>query len=70
MEIQEAGPWKRIWRLKVPEKIRFFLWLVFKGELPRNEKRNRNQLRATAACPRCDEEIEDLEHLFIGCPQA
>ncbi|KAL6544208.1 hypothetical protein OROGR_010705 [Orobanche gracilis] len=65
-----TGPWKRIWRCKVPEKVRFFLWLIAKGALPTNAKIFNNHLSNSAACSRCHAEIEDANHLFRGCPMA
>lgn len=65
----DIGPWRRIWKLKVHEKIRFFLWLVRHDALPTNEKRHRNHLSITAVFPSCDGELEDLQHLFRDCPQ-
>src|ERR1044072_9407222 len=46
----------------------FFLWLVAKSALPTNAKRNSCHLSPSAACPRCTEPTEDLNHLFRKCP--
>lgn len=64
------GCWKRIWSSKIPEKIRFFLWLVRKGALPTNEKRFRNHLSTTTACSRCGAVLEDVDHVFRRCPDS
>lgn len=62
--------WKHIWKAKVPEKLRFFLWLVGKGSLPTNAKRERSHLSNFATCSRCSAVIEDENHVFRECPQS
>lgn len=62
--------WKRIWKSKVPEKIRLFLWLIANGTLPTNSKRRINHMSLSASCPRCAAEVEDLYHVFMTCERS
>ena len=65
--IQEPW-WKRIWHCNVPEKVRYFLWLIAKESLPTNVKRLSCHLAQSATCLRCGAPQEDLHHMFRECP--
>ncbi|KAL5769785.1 hypothetical protein ACOSP7_013939 [Xanthoceras sorbifolium] len=56
-----------IWKLKLPPKIIYFLWLVFHGKLLTNLQRNIRGLSNVAVCPRCEEGIKDIQHLLCNC---
>ncbi|KAA3475772.1 non-LTR retroelement reverse transcriptase-like [Gossypium australe] len=60
--------WKAIWKLKVPERICTFLWLVLHGRIMTNERRARMGLASTAQCERCTTLSEDMLHLLRDCP--
>lgn len=45
--------WKWIWKLHVPAKIQFFIWLVCHQALPTNAMRHRRHLSASPLCKRC-----------------
>ncbi|KAL8154116.1 hypothetical protein V2J09_011876 [Rumex salicifolius] len=53
-------------KLKVPERIRTFVWLMAHGILT-NEERRRRHLTDVALCPICKRETESLAHLFRDC---
>ncbi|KAA3472034.1 non-LTR retrotransposon transposase [Gossypium australe] len=62
--------WKAVWKLRVPERIRTFLWLVLHGRLMTNERRTRLGLAQTAQCERCSSHSEDMLHLLRDCPHS
>ncbi|KAL5756987.1 hypothetical protein ACOSQ2_021733 [Xanthoceras sorbifolium] len=67
VENVEDCHWKFIWKLKLPPKLRHFLWLVFQGKLLTNLQRYVRGLTSDDACPCCHENVEDLNHLFRDC---
>lgn len=66
----ENSDWMWIWKLKVPAKLYFFIWLVLHSCLPINSLRASRGMIPMNYCPRCDDTPEDLNHLFRGCPKA
>lgn len=62
--------WKQIWRTKVPERIRFFLWQIAREVIPTNSKQRHNHLAVSSVCPRCDGDVEDVDHLFRCCDES
>lgn len=69
-EGSDLSGWKWLWKLKVPSKLKTFTWLILLNKLPTNELRNHRGLCQSGLCPRCNLEIEDINHLFRGCPKA
>lgn len=61
-EENDANRWLWFWKLKVPAKLKTFIWLIMPNRLPTN------QLRATPLdiCPRCREITKDMNHPFRG----
>jgi len=62
--------WKRIWKQRVPQRVRVFLWLVFHNKLMTNAERFRRHLHHSSYCEQCQGEVEDLNHIFRRCPRA
>ncbi|KAL8128645.1 LOW QUALITY PROTEIN: hypothetical protein V2J09_017800 [Rumex salicifolius] len=58
-----------IWKFKVPERIRTFVWLAARGCILTNEERRRRHLTDVVTCPICKTELESLSHLFRDCPK-
>lgn len=56
--------WKWTWKLKIPQKLKYFLWLVLKGRLLTNQLRVVRHLADTNTCPRCGQYSEDMAHLL------
>ncbi|KAG8473851.1 hypothetical protein CXB51_036041 [Gossypium anomalum] len=60
----------RIWNLKVPPKVKSFLWMVSIDRIPTKEfldKRGVKFGQLGIGCPWCEREIESLEHLLFNC---
>ncbi|CAL1361155.1 unnamed protein product [Linum trigynum] len=62
--------WKAVWRLQVPERVRCFIWLVAQEKISSNEFRTRRHLAQDGACYRCENQLENLDHIFRRCPPA
>lgn len=60
---------ERIWKIKVPNKIIGFLWLVRHGHVLCNVERSKSGLTINTDCPRCDGSAEDLNHMFRTYPR-
>ncbi|XP_057442323.1 uncharacterized protein LOC130734042 [Lotus japonicus] len=59
-----------VWKLKVPEKVRVFVWLVLHNAIQVNQLRARCHMAADATCTRCSNSIEDALHCLRDCPQS
>ncbi|XP_057432083.1 uncharacterized protein LOC130724829 [Lotus japonicus] len=57
--------WSRIWKLQIPEKYKFFLWLCL-----HNARRFTCQLASSPACTRCSHPLEDGLHCLRDCPHS
>ncbi|XP_031124258.1 uncharacterized protein LOC116026974 [Ipomoea triloba] len=62
--------WKRIWELKVPNKICFFIWLLLHGKILTNAERRRRHLTTNDWCVCCAGVEETCDHLFRYCSES
>ena len=60
---------KYLWKLKVPLKIRIFLWFLHRKELLTKDNLIKRRWIGCKKCVFCDTD-ETVEHLFISCPFA
>lgn len=69
---QEADgrTWKWLWKAKIPQKLKCFLWLILHDRLLTNQLRFKRNMTTTAVCPRCGLYSEDSSHLLRECPCA
>ncbi|XP_058783458.1 uncharacterized protein LOC131658145 [Vicia villosa] len=60
---------KTIWALKIPIRIQVFSWRFLAGRLPLKDQLLRRNVPniASANCPFCDVQAENLNHLFFDC---
>ncbi|XP_057449118.1 uncharacterized protein LOC130740498 [Lotus japonicus] len=65
-----AGDWRWVWSLKVPERVRFFVWLVLHQSIQTNAYRYRCNMTATPNCSRCSATEEDALHCLRDCPHS
>ncbi|KAK1306655.1 hypothetical protein QJS10_CPA10g01513 [Acorus calamus] len=63
-----AGKWREIWRIKIPLKAKFFLWLMYQDKLLTRGYRAKWAPLADASCLMCREELETSNHLMLHCP--
>lgn len=59
--------WNWIWKLRVPAKLKGFLWICMHGKLLTNQQRMIRGLSTEDTCPRCNATCEDIFHLFFNC---
>ena len=61
-----------IWKMKLPNKVKFFGWLLFLGRLnTRTHLHHRNlRGREESNCKLCHTQLETDAHIFVECPRA
>ncbi|CAL2244240.1 unnamed protein product [Prunus armeniaca] len=64
-----GSPWKFIWNLKIPPRVKMFTWLLTQKKILTNVQRVRRHLSRDPSCPLCHYHEESLQHLFISCPR-
>ncbi|CAL1389644.1 unnamed protein product [Linum trigynum] len=62
----EGGFWKKLWSMKVPPKVRHFLWKFANDILPTGDRVSRKSDRWSEKCPFCDDRETQL-HAFVEC---
>jgi hypothetical protein len=58
---------KQLWKIKAPNKCRFFLWLLLHGRCWTSDRLQRHELPNNSNCALCNQEAETLEHLLLHC---
>ena len=62
--------WKQLWKLKVKQKLKVFIWKGLNNALPVNELIFARTKMGDPRCTGCGEEEETVEHLFFHCKKA
>jgi hypothetical protein len=63
--------WKIIWQMKIPSKVKIFMWHSLHGILPLKSIIIYNHHIGTAGgCPICNQGPEDINHLLFQCEAA
>lgn len=62
-----SGFWRRLWNLKIPAKVKQFLWSAATECLPTRSRLIEKRVRLNAICPMCNEDVESSMHIFIQC---
>ena len=60
-------PWKNVWKIKVPSKVAFFLWLAAHDKNLTIDNLCRWQHSVVEWCFMCKRGSETGEHLFLHC---
>lgn len=69
-DVNDIKGWKWFWKIKLPQKLKTFLWLIFHDKLPTNLMRAKRGINTSVCCPRCNLALENMDHLFRDCPKA
>jgi hypothetical protein len=62
--------WKIIWKLKVPAKVKIFIWRSLHGIIPVKCVLANRHIGTSGECPICHQGAEDIRHLLFTCPTA
>lgn len=68
--VLENEIWKKIWRLKVPPKIRVFWWRVIHEFLPTRQILQHRHVEPTAFCEVYGADEESIKHILTKCTVA
>ena len=61
------GLWNGIWKLKVPNKVRHFLWQAIRESLPSKSNLHRRQVLSFGICGACGDYVKDGIHTLWLC---
>ncbi|KAK7266231.1 hypothetical protein RIF29_18873 [Crotalaria pallida] len=67
---QDPSHWGWIWKLKLPLKLNFFLWLVCHSAIPTNMLRVQRRCASSDVCARCGVGGEHISHCLRDCNKA
>lgn len=67
---KEEGIWDLIWRTKVPNRVRAFMWKATHERIMCNQVRYRRGFTTYGNCLFCRDIPEDTEYVLRGCPKA
>ncbi|KAK8705482.1 hypothetical protein V6N13_049084 [Hibiscus sabdariffa] len=59
--------WRKIWALKVPHRVRVFMWLAAHQAHLTNVERVRRHLATSDECVLCHGGPEDMDHVMRSC---
>nr|GMC81691.1 uncharacterized protein LOC109176397 [Ipomoea batatas] len=59
--------WNQLWRLKIPPKIKNFIWRCARNILPVKTVLLQRRVEIPPDCPLCHKEVESRSHLFLDC---
>ena len=63
------GRHKKIWKIKIPLKIKIFLWFLQRGVILTKDNLTRTNWKGSQKCICCNKN-ETIQHLFLECPFA
>ena len=61
--------WRSLWKLKVPGKIKHFLWKACSDALPTKSNLHRRKISPDDLCSRCAKEPETVIHAMWSCEE-
>lgn len=62
--------WPLVWKVRVPQSYRVFLWRIVHGRIMTNEYRARLGMTDCGVCSLCVEGSESILHVLRDCPYA
>ena len=62
----EEKEWDDLWRVKVPPKIRLFLWRLARHSIPIGDIRHRRNMALNSLCGICGE-VDSWRHSLLDC---
>lgn len=65
-----SGFWRRLWNLKIPPKVKNFLWRATKECLPTKDLLCRRRVPVNVICPTCNNAPESILHSLVTCSYA
>ena len=70
MMLNDLGyPYKFMWKTKIPQKIKIFLWLAIRNSILTKVNLVRRGWKGPVSCHFCGA-VETIDHLFVSCSTA
>ncbi|XP_016165109.1 uncharacterized protein LOC107607701 [Arachis ipaensis] len=66
----ERDNWLWVWRLHIPKKYKFLIWLSLHNAIPTAKFRLSRGLTLSSTCHRCQNGFESILHCLHECPSA
>lgn len=63
----DLWPWKHIWKVRIPYKVAYFVWLVARKACLTQDNLRRRGISLCSRCHLCGREEETNSHLFLHC---
>lgn len=70
LSFEEVRGWRTMWRVDVPQRVRFSLWLASHDRVMTNSNRFLRNLTDDPRCLVCGEVEENTAHILRDCPTA
>jgi hypothetical protein len=64
------GPWKIIWKSKIPLRVAFFVWTAVLGKILTIDNLRKKNIIVTEWCCMCKKSGESIDHLLLHCETA
>ena len=65
--VLSTGFWSSIWKLKVPGKVKHFMWKACSDCLPTKTRLVKRRVLTNPICHLCNRAEEDTHHALWGC---
>ncbi|KAL8127779.1 hypothetical protein AgCh_014632 [Apium graveolens] len=65
--VPQSVGWKKVWHLRIPNKIKVFIWKFLRNVVPTRKRLSERGIRIGITCPMCLSDIEHMTHLFFEC---
>ncbi|CAL1377377.1 unnamed protein product [Linum trigynum] len=62
--------WIRVWKAKIPPKLKVVVWKILNRALPTTEELIEKKVPVLPRCPVCWDKPKTMKHLFLYCPVA
>lgn len=59
--------WRKLWKVKVQEKVKIFIWRLYHNFLPLGHNLCKRGIKTDEKCIFCHFPVENPEHLFLNC---
>lgn len=67
---REARWWNKLWKMKVPNKVKVFVWKSFHNSIPTMVNLRNHHVLVNGSCSVCKEEMETTDHALFQCSRA
>jgi len=68
--VSENTDWNKLWKLKVPPKVKVFWWRVINEFLPTRQILHKKHIEPIANCDLCGADSESIRHVLMECSVA